>query len=235
MSEKKENIKNGTNIIVDNGNITVINEGISLSEKKEEKKENINTILASDDTKTNVDLTPDVKLTPEASNITVTPEVNIPSPEVAPVNIEPVIPEVVTPEVNIPSPAVEPEVSPSLDSVTMQNDTPIINNDISLADNGDAFYNTPTFNDSSINNNFDNSNMNNVTSSYNSFNTSYSDSNPIYDLLDEIENGIISVTKEKIAEAKEKAKESVNNLDMYKQMSNIFSNFVGGSSNNRKL
>lgn len=247
MTEKKENIKNGIDITVDNGNITILNNSISLSEKKEEK-ENINNILANDkEESANVDLTPDIKLTEQAKE-----ESKV---ETAVESSEPIIPEVQIPQVNIPTPEVPvmPEVNMAPFTPTV--DAPItVNNDISLSNtDGDAFFKTPEFNQNidnnssnMLNNNYQNydtniSNFNSMTynndlnNNMNSYNPSYSDSNPIYNLFDEIEDAIISVTKQKIAEAKEKAKQSVNDLEMYDQMSKLFSNFVSGNNNNRKM
>lgn len=147
MSEKKENIKSGLNINVDDGNITVLND-ISVAEKvKEEVTPEVTSEVKEKP------IVPDVKITPDVSIVN-TPD--IPLPEVPIANTSPdfVIPTINTPTI---TPVVENNVQntvPMMQAVPEEKKepTPIVPNSFN------------TFNQNPINNNF--SNIQNLNNSY---------------------------------------------------------------------
>lgn len=121
MSEKKEQIKNGKNISLDDGKITVINE-VSLS-KIDEKKEVTEPVSDA----VNTDLTPDVVIAPTAEVAPiVSPVVNetpIPVAQEFTAPVAPVIPEpivVPNPPVGVAFPSVEPSFGVETPSVSPQ-------------------------------------------------------------------------------------------------------------------
>ena len=107
MSEKKEKITNGQNIEIDD--ITVINEGISLSEvEKEEEKQ----VAVPETEEASKDEVPAVEVDLP------TPDVKVDSDEVAPVQeeVKVEVPEEPVAPIDLPGPSVEmPDVNASLD------------------------------------------------------------------------------------------------------------------------
>ena len=95
MTEKKEMIKNGNDISLDEGNVVVINNGISLSEKSEE--------ISQPDV--NVEA-PVADIIPEVAPITLDPSVPL-------TQAAPIIPE--APSIEVPVPSIEPIATPTTD------------------------------------------------------------------------------------------------------------------------
>ena len=171
MSEKKENIKNGSNIEVDGGSVIVLND-VSVAEKSKTLKEEAPSIVKDDA------ITPDVKLTPDVAPV---PSVEIPIPEpeteVPKVSADFIVPDInKEPSVDIQNPI--PPVIPSIPQVPMGNlESPTINNfdNNNLIQSGNS-YNEP--NENIQTNNFYNQysqNFNNIPKDENKIFKSTSD------------------------------------------------------------
>ena len=200
MSEKKENIKNGLNVEVDDG-IVVLND-VSVAEKvKETPSKALDESPEATPIVKDEPIVPDVKITPDV------PIVNAPDVPLPEIPVSNTAPDFIVPTINTPTPAptVEPVIEPTVPKVPVAPEitpeaTPVVPNTFGM------FNQIPTAN------NFNSFNIFKLIQNDNLYNQS---PNNLFDKVQEGENKIFKSTSDVEKLSEEVANEVRNALNAH--------------------